>query len=528
MPRKAVVIGLDAADFAFLDPWMEAGDLPRLKALRGEGASGVLASTFPPVSAPAWSTFMTGLRPERHGLIDFVMEDPANGRKTMARSDLIRGRKLWEAVGDAGRRSVVVNVPITWPPSEFPGLLVTGMLTPEGKTFTHPADLGARLLQEFPGYRTDFDVNLISDVEALRKHLLGLADQASRLMRTLMKREAWDLYVGVFTTTDRVKHQCWDRRETIVREHYRAIDRYVGELIDDAGPDALVLVLSDHGFRSVESKFYPNRWLKEQGLLATRTVRPGAGHGAGEADEQVRAVEEMLAPVKREDGLIPRIQGMLGMGGDLAVDPARTKAYLYSIETGGIHVNLEGRAPGGIVEPGKEYEEVRDRVIAGLRALKSPGSEEPLFDLVDRREAVYRGPMVGWCPDVVTRSKGNRVTMFKDLDAGKWLRGNRHDRGGHSPNGILLARGPGVRKGARVDGLGIEDVMPTLLWWMGIPVASDLDGRVRTDLFEDEVVRSNPIVKGPASAPDARPAGDAFSADEEEELRKTLEGLGYV
>jgi predicted AlkP superfamily phosphohydrolase/phosphomutase len=533
LAKRAAVIGLDAADFGFLDPWMAAGDLPRLRALRDGGAWGTLASTFPPVSAPAWSTFMTGLRPERHGLFDFVMEDPATGRRTLARADLVRGRKLWEAAGDAGRRSVVINVPITWPPSPFPGVLVTGMLTPEGKAFTHPPELGASILAEFPGYRTDFDAGLLPDMEALRAQLDGMALQGSRLMRALMAREAWDLFVGVFTTTDRVKHQFWDRRETVVREHYRAVDRYVGELAADAGPGTLLLVLSDHGFRSVPAKFYPNRWLRERGLLGTRTRRGAAPAAPApeerEEEEHIRAVEEFLAPERPEGGVLPRLRGMLGLGGALEVDPSRTRASLYSIETGGIQVNLKGRAPGGIVEPGREYEEVRDRVIEGLRELRFPGTDEPLFDLVERREAVYRGPMAGWAPDVVTRSKGNRVAIAKDLDPGRWLRAQRHERGGHSPDGILLASGPGVRKGVRLEGLAIEDVAPTLLWALGIPVPADLDGRVRTELFEEEAVRANPVVRGAPSAPAAAPPpGGEFSAAEEEELRKTLEGLGYI
>ena len=102
--RRVAVIGLDAADFEFLDPWRAAGELPVIDGLLRGGASGPLRSTIPPVSSPAWATFMTGTNPGAHGLYDFVMEDPSNGRPVLARCDLIRGTKLWEAAGAAASR----------------------------------------------------------------------------------------------------------------------------------------------------------------------------------------------------------------------------------------------------------------------------------------------------------------------------------------------------------------------------------------------------------------------------------------
>ena len=166
--RKVVVLGLDAADFEFLDPWRAAGDLPVLDGILRGGASGPLRSTDPPVSSPAWATFMTGMNPGAHGLYDFVMEDPRTNRPVLARHDLIRGKRLWDHVGDAGKRTVVVNLPITWPPPSFPGAMVTGMLTPETTdAFTHLRTLGERLRAEIPGYRCDIDVRLKSDPVAL-------------------------------------------------------------------------------------------------------------------------------------------------------------------------------------------------------------------------------------------------------------------------------------------------------------------------------------------------------------------------
>ena len=526
--RKVVVLGLDAADFEFLDPWRAAGDLPVMDGLLREGASGPLRSTDPPVSSPAWATFMTGLEPGAHGLYDFVMEDPATHRPLLARHDLIRGRRLWDVVGAAGKRTTVVNLPISWPPPSFPGSMVTGMLTPERTDrFTHPPELGARIRKEIPGYRCDLDVRLKSDPVRLRSHLDELARMNAAAMRLLAKEAPADLFVGIFTTTDRAKHLFWPERETVVRGHYRTVDGLLGEVLGDLGPDPLVILLSDHGFHGIRVKFYFNRWLQEQGWLATR---PRAKDEPAPDSGDVERGESFFAAPRSRGGLLRR---MFSKGGeqDLEVDRGKSRAWLYSVWTGGIRVNLKGRSPWGTVEPGAEYERLRDEIIAGLRGLRFPGEDRPLYDFVGRAEEMYRGEMLSWGPDIVTRSDGFRVEPGKNLQRGKVLRVSEHDRGSHSDTGILGIRGPGVRAGARLQGARLVDVFPTVLWAMGIELPAGLDGRVLTDAFTPEAVAANPVrvaAAGAAGGPAAAAAAPAMTASEEEELRKTLEGLGYI
>ncbi len=528
--RRVAVIGLDAADFEFMDPWRKAGDLPVLDGLLSGGASGPLASTIPPVSSSAWATFMTGLNPGAHGLYDFVMEDPKTCRPVLARQDLIRGTRMWEAVGAAGKRSVVVNLPITWPTRPFPGAMVTGMLTPEGvESFTHPPELAAEVRAKYPGYRCDLDVALKSDPERLRVHLDELARQNAGVMTMLLDKGDWDLFVGVFTTTDRVKHLFWPKRETVVRDHYRLVDRLVGEVLGRLGPDDLVILLSDHGFHSVRVKFYMNRWLQERGWLVTRT-RTGTGASPAPEEGDVQRGETFFRGARGKRGFLGRLLGRGGDEEDLEVDLSKSKAYLASAWTGGVKINLKGRSDHGIVEPGAEYEKLRDDLIAGLKALRFPEGDGPMFDFVGRAEEIYHGPMMAWGPDVVARSIGFRVTPGKNLQKGRLTRVSTHEQGTHSDTGILGIRGPGVRAGARVEGAGIEDVMPTVLWGLGLPIPAGLDGKVLESAFTPEALKASPVTIAAAGAAPESAAGDgrAMTNDEEEELRKTLEGLGYL
>lgn len=529
VPRRVAVIGLDAADWEFLDPWLREGDLPNLSRLATEGARGPLASTLPPFSGPAWATFMTGLDPGGHGLFDFVMEDPRTGRPVLARSDLVGGRTIWEAAAAGGRRAVVVNVPVTWPPRPYDGVIVTGMLTPKGKPFAHPPGLVEEIRARLPDYRCDFDVELKAEPGEMRASLDGIARQNADLMLHLLGRGSWDLFVGVFTTTDRAKHLFWGERETFVREHYRKVDRAVGDLLAAAGPDALVLLLSDHGFHTVRTKFYMNRWLRQRGWLGVRPAKPA--EATSEEEKGLReGLEVFLKPARTKRGLFARLFGRRDEEGGLEVDPARTRAYLYSAWTNGVKVNLRGRGPGGIVEPGAEYERLRDGIIAGLRELRFPGSDRPLFDWVGRREEAYRGARMEWAPDVVTRSAGFRVICGKNLDEGRLLRESEHEAGAHSDTGILVLHGPGVRRGARLEGARIVDVAPTVLWGLGLEVPAGLDGRVLESGFEPAALAANPVrvSAAVAPAPIASPEAGSFDPSEEEELRKTLEGLGYI
>jgi predicted AlkP superfamily phosphohydrolase/phosphomutase len=526
--KKVAVIGLDAADWEFLRPWMAAGDLPHLRSLVEGGASGPLRSTNPPFSAPAWATFMTGRLPGGHGLFDFVMEDPLNGRPVLARSDLVQGTRLWEAAAAQGRKSIVVNVPITWPPRPFDGILVSGMLTPKGKPFTHPASLQDEIVRALPRYRCDLDVGLKEEPASLKAHLDDMAFQNLGLMRTLMRRGPWDLFVGVFTTTDRAKHMFWAERETFVRDHYRKVDRAVGELLTEIGPDALVVVLSDHGFHTVRTKFYMNRWLRERGWLDVRETAAESTDLPPEERELHEGLEVFLKPARAKKGFLSRLFGRSDDEAHLEVDLSRTKAYLYSAWTNGVKVNLKGRGPHGTVEPGEEYERLRDSIIAGLREFRFPGSEAPLFDFVGRREEVYSGERLEWAPDVVTRSDGFRVVCGKNLDKGRLLRESTHDSGAHSDTGIVMLRGPGVKPGATLTGAGIEDMAPTVLWALGAELPAGMDGHVLSDAFDPAVVAANPVRTASGSGASGPANADAYSADEEEELRRTLEGLGYI
>jgi len=152
---KVMVIGLDAATLDLIGPWVESGELPFTGRLIRDGASGRLRSTIIPSSLPAWSSFATGKKPGKQGLVSFWQEGP---RRKYFNSTHLGTVTMWDIVGNAGKKCTVINVPGTYPPRPVNGQLVAGMLTPDTRaSYTYPPELKSAIEEVVPGYRIDYD-----------------------------------------------------------------------------------------------------------------------------------------------------------------------------------------------------------------------------------------------------------------------------------------------------------------------------------------------------------------------------------
>jgi predicted AlkP superfamily phosphohydrolase/phosphomutase len=521
LPRKAVVIGLDGADPRLVEAFLDAGDMPALAALRDRGTFLPLRSTLPPVSAPAWATFMTGRAPGGHGVFGFVEED-GEGGFALSSLSTIRGKKLWEAAAEAGKRTAVLNVPVTFPPPEVPGLFVSGMLTPPGRPFTNPPEEQARIEEIAPAYAPDIDRSLFGDPPALLAHLTDLIDARAVVFEDVLRRCAWDLFVGVFTETDRIQHHFWRDGKDEIREFFRRLDGHLGRLFDAAPDDALVLVMSDHGFTDTDRRFYANAWLREEGYLRLKRVREDKDDY--EARRFHAFMGEDVTGGKRKRGIFEKVAGLLGRESRRVIDWSKTKAYLYSASSHGIEINLAGRQPEGIVTP-EEYEPLRRELVERLSSLRHPETGEPVFDRVLTREEAYEGPFVTKAPDIVLAPENDRYRIVTRVDAKRAFRQHRIPQGYHGETGLLFAAGPGVAAGARIEP-GIEDVMPTVLWALDLPVPAGIDGRPRTDLFEEGAEAAREVRFGEASPEAAADTEPKLTPEEEEALKDALRGLG--
>jgi predicted AlkP superfamily phosphohydrolase/phosphomutase len=544
---KVIVLGLDGADFGIIDSLIATGGLPRLASLMEAGTRGRLRSTVMPNSFPAWTSCITGVNPGKHGIFWALVRraGAATPLHLMSSAD-IRARRLWDILGAEGRRVGIVNVPVEYPPSEVNGFLVCGALTPgPDSAFTFPPGLRQEVFEAVPGYACEIDYADMNLDRLARQTMKSIADR-EKLMLHLLARKEWDLFFGVFTESDLVQHKYWAgidpghpdharfrrRFGTFVHDVYRRLDEAVGRILEAVPASAYVFIVSDHGFGPFYQSFSIPRWLEKNGYLALDA--PSAGSRLKRLVSGTLGPRRTL-PLKRLAatlrGLSKRARSVRSQREREESSGARagrsirwegTRAYFTP--DFGIRLNLLGREPRGIVEPGPGADALVREVAERLRPLKYSNGK-PVFEAVLTKEEAFTGPAVPDAPDLVVPI--NHAEAPAALEGWDFALTHPTLTGTHAPQGVLIARGPGIKAGAVIEGARILDITPTVLFLFGLPLTEDMDGQVLLDLFP----------AGPGTRPDTVRRGRSLKdgaegresgGDEGRRVRERLRGLGYI
>ena len=292
-----------------------------------------------------------------------------------------------------------------------------------------------------------------------------------------------------------------------------------------------VLLMSDHGHGPVRNFLYVNNYLAQLGYLKFKpNIASQVKRIAFQLGLTPRAVYNVLLAVglgklrrtldKRRGGrgLLKRF--FLSFAD---VDWSRTRAYSIGY-IGEVHINLRGREPQGIVKPGEEYERVRDDVINRLRELKLPDGA-PLVEHLWKKEEIYHGAHLAEAPDILFLPRNLETIAFGDFEFGsnKVIEPSYGVSSSHRMNGIFVASGAGVKNVGEFTGAQLIDLAPTILHLMGLPVPTDMDGRVLTEALADaRAVEYGGSSEGRAAAI------DGYSEEEEREVIERLQDLGYI
>ncbi len=559
MAKRVLVVGWDGATWDVARPMLEAGELPTLRRLVEAGASGSLRSVVHPYTAQAWTTMATGCNQGRHRIFDFWERECSRYRFRLLNASHRAVPSLWGWLSARGRRVVVVNVPQTYPPEPVAGVLISGRDTPGlGAAYTHPPELKAELAdlagEPYVIVPDDWLYTRRGQPDRARDELFRELRVRFRVVRALLRREEWDLAWFVVSATDGAAHFFWKYHDPahplhtpegaaaygdVVREVYRRADAELGRLLEELGEGVAVLVVSDHGEGpQTPLAVHLNLWLAQEGYLAFAQGRSGPRRAVARV---LRAAKRLaydrlsfqnLTLVRR---LFPDwVRRELGQETFFAgIDWSR--AFSEEVR-GNIWVNLKGRDPAGIVEPGAEYEALRDALIAGLSALRHPLTGEPLVRRVWRREELYTGPYVERFPDLVVEAdvpdifrpredyRGKdpvRVLSREELAALK-------TSGTHRMEGILVVHASGVRPGAWVQGAALQDLAPTILYLLGEPVPGHMDGRVLAELFEPSWLAASPVRREAGGPGAGGGPGVDYTEEESRQVEERLAGLGYL
>jgi predicted AlkP superfamily phosphohydrolase/phosphomutase len=551
---KVLVIGLDGVTFDLLGPWIESGALPNLQKLVKQGASGTLRTTLPPISSSSWSSFLTGVNPGKHGLVDFVYPGADSYKVSMINATSRRTRALWNWLNDAGYKVGLLGIPTTYPTEPVDGFMISGFLAPgPDSEWAYPPQIKEELRGELGEFLLSPDERYRSTrwLDRFLDDLTASVENRTQAALYLMRTKPWDLFAVVYWDTDMVQHETWRlldprhprydseeaaaHRERILAFH-RKVDADVGRLLAETDSETLVVVMSDHGFGPVHSFFLTNNWLASMGLLQFKRspwtrfkkalfrlgftplqmFRVAKALGLGRLRRQVR--------FQQKAGLLNRV--FLSFDD---VDWSRTRAFSIG-SFGQVYLNLAGVRPEGIVQAGQEAEELKDEIARQARALRDPRTGEPLVEQVYRREEIYSGPYIARTPDLIVQPRGWEYMAFGHADFGsnQMVESITGLSGHHRPDGIVILSGAGVKPGSQLEGARILDLAPTLLHAMGVAVPQDLDGCVLSEAFEASSPASQPVVYSQADIYKDGTAEPDLSDEEMDEVQEKLRGWGYA
>lgn len=547
MKSKHLIIGLDGATFKVIMPWVNQGKLPNIGKLIQEGVHGNLESTLPPITGAAWSTFQTGVNPGKHGVFDWLTREESKYDLIPINSNSITRWTLWDLLSTMGKEVGVVGVPVTYPPSKVNGFKITGLLTPEDGTYTYPRSLAGELEKKVGEYRAMPEHwPGRYEVDGWFKGLKKTLQIREKTALYLMKEKEWDLFMIHLMETDSIQHQMWhlidkvDRpryfpeapAEEPILEIYKLADDFVGQCIDELNSQDNILLISDHGFGSLFYNVYLNNWLREEGYLK---LKRNSSTLFKKALEKVGFTQKNLYPWLERTRILGRGRRMKhGQIYELTsrfflsaknIDWKKTLAYSYG-NIGQIYLNIAGREPQGIIPP-DEVNSYTQEIISKLSELENPINKEKVVKEALRKEDIYHGPQLEKAPEIlVSFREGYMASGASEFISSEVISPTFAGSGWHRMEGILVGRGGNLKSGGLENGqkINLVDLLPTILYSMGLSIPKGLDGRVAKEIFQKSYLAKNEILHLDEGIEESK---EKDFVDNQEAIKERLKGLGY-
>ncbi|MBA4107327.1 MAG: hypothetical protein C0485_16400 [Pirellula sp.] len=558
---RVLIVGLDGATFDLMLPWIEEGFLPNLARVLRSGAKSPLESTIPPITPCAWSSFMTGKNPGKHGLFDFIEPHGERGFR-FTNASFREGETLWGCLSRHGRRVGVVNVPMTFPPEPVNGFLISGLDTPhELSPFMYPVEIRSELKQA--GIRYRIDQQHLGNMRTDARRRAQLADiRESEQARTaalqhLSDERPCDFRMIVFGSTDQVQHHFWHFMDAshekhdpagaaefggAIRDTYAHVDEQLGVLLDECDDDTIVMVMSDHGFGPMSNvRLRLNQILADAGLLkfevgsAPSKLKQSL---AGWLDRMLRSTLSSDAK-RRIAGMLPKLRTWFETLDEAKIDWANTSAYVNEAyrSSPAIWLNRVQELTDA------EADDLRDRIEEIMLTLVDPETGEPVMSSLERPQEIYHGPHAEKAPDLLPSwwRDGFLLDQSSPATPGRPnverstapIEGGVEFAASHRLDGVLMMSGGPIHADFSFNDAKIVDVTPTVLYLMGLPVPDDMDGRVLVEAIDPEFLAANPIRyeavdDGESYGADGDGAPVSFTEDESELIAKRLQALGYI
>ncbi|MEZ4735759.1 MAG: alkaline phosphatase family protein [Caldilineaceae bacterium] len=485
--RKVIVIGLDGLTLQMLLPLVDQGQLPHFARLLATGAHGTLQSVTNLTTGPTWASFATGCLPHHHGILHDFHHLPAAYQLQPTKGSDCRRPFFWQLAGAADRRVVVLNVPMSYPVQPLNGVILAGIDAPSERApgFAYPDHLYTELRRQGIDYL--IDCGLASYIQrghlaAGRQAVARETEGRTRAAEYLLTREAWDLFVVVYSLPDVWQHYYWgappgSAGDAQMREGYHLLDQHVGRLLAHLPEDGLVILCSDHGFGPLTgTRDHLNQWLAQQGFLHYLPAAQPTTHTATRAVSRLLLSSlRRLVSFRRRQQLLATLPALrrlvetrLRIGG---IDWRRTQVYA-ALDHLELWINRQGRQPEGCVAP-DAYEQVCAQVTTALLDWRDEQRGTPYLTKVERNVFPTSPANANLAPDLLLT--WNPAVINPHL--------HPLITGDHTPDGAIIVAGPGVQPGGQLTA-SLCDIAPIVLHGLGLSLSTAMDGSVPAGLFK--------------------------------------------
>ena len=401
--KRFIIIGLDGVPYSLIQKYTSIGLMPNLRQLIEESQFIRMQSSIPDVSSVAWSSIITGKNPGEHGIFGFTELDPCSYKYRYPNFNDLKASPFWE-----GKKAVIINVPQTYPAKQLDGVLISGFIALELGKAVYPSSLISDLQKI--GYRLDVNADLAhQSMDLFFQDLNITLKNRIKCIDFLWESEPWELFMSVFTETDRINHFLFDvfddddhQYADIFKKYYCRIDRQIGKLLSEISDNDTIIVLSDHGFCKLDYEIYVNKLLEREGFLKFKTQPP-------------KTVED--------------------------IDTKKSAAFV--IDPGRIYINSRDRFSNGKISISDKIK-VQDDLVSLFSSEEF--NSKKIVGKIFLNEEIFKGEYSKNGPDmVISGNNGFDLKGFglEGLASGNSFYGKRIFSGMHTrDNAFIIYRGP--------------------------------------------------------------------------------------
>ncbi len=505
-PKKLLLIGLEGATLSILKSLIKQNKLPFFSRLYSLGIHTTLKANFPINRANSWASFFTGKNSGKHGLFDFLdyESDPVSPK--IKTGDAITTRLLWDFLNQTDLKTILFNIPIMKAPEPVNGVMVSGFLTPEGDKIAYPDFINEKIQKENLQREIGQPANK-NDQNYLNSAIAIFKKQMAIFRQLIIDRE-WDLALFTSNLLDRIQPLYWLEQDKIEKA-YLEIDSMLNDLEHSLPPDIHIIVFSNFSYTPVNKKFFVNEWLWEKGLQQRKIAT--SKNFISDIDEYFsvhsngngRTLPNLLAktgitknnirslfPDKMNDILdkaVPQSIKRIFHTEYLNINWNNSRAFFFSPNIQGITLNVKGREPFGTVEPGREYEQLRDQIISDLFHLKDPYTFEHVFEDILKKEDVFSGQYLDKAPDIILVPRKSSYFLHPQKRSSRLFIGSANDdnpvHAQRKEDGIFFMKFPDYAVAGPIPSINLTDLLPTILAFFDMNVQDEFDGVVRKELI---------------------------------------------